>query len=246
MIVSFVVCVAMMDGLSGRPVGVAQRRRERRLRSMLRHEQQLIRMALATVMHHSCGKVHTEYGALRGLKTATRAGEEGHEDKHDAPRRQKPPPPQPELFQLYEEEPGGRRPTGLVEPGGPQERVPRHTMEQFGELAPMVQILDAPVPQMVDQLEEVFKPFDIEVPEQDIPMRALVRGVQLAEQLVDVPVPETVILARGRSALGAVWYHVASRSGQSYHWMGGSRHVQWRRPEGFTASPGRYINTGQC
>ena len=217
---------------------------------MLKHEQQSIRMALATVMHHSY-KVHTDYGALRGLKTATRAGEEGHEDKHDAPRRQKPPLPQPELFQLYEEEPGGRRPTGLVEPRGPQERV----MEQFGELAPMVQILDALVPQMVDQLEEVFKPFDIEVPEQvievpriileDIPMRALVRGVQLAEQLVDVPVPETVILARGRCALGAVWYHVAARSGQSYYWMGGSRHVQWRRPEGFTASPGRYINTGQ-
>ena len=69
---------------------------------MLRHEQQSIQMALATVMRHSF-KVHTEYGAVRGLKTATRAGEEGHEDKHDAPRRQKPPPPQPELFQLYEE-----------------------------------------------------------------------------------------------------------------------------------------------
>ena len=61
MIVSFVARVAMMDGLSGRPVGAAQRRRERRLRSMLRHEQQSIRMVLATVMHHSY-KVHTEYG----------------------------------------------------------------------------------------------------------------------------------------------------------------------------------------
>ena len=42
-----------------------------------------------------------------GDKTA-RAREEGHEDKHDAPRRQKPPPPQPELFDLsVVEEPGG-------------------------------------------------------------------------------------------------------------------------------------------
>ena len=65
---------------------------------MLRHEQQSIRMALAAALHHSSGKVHAEYGGLRGLKTATRAGEEGHEDKHDALRRQKPPPPQPELF----------------------------------------------------------------------------------------------------------------------------------------------------
>ena len=44
---------------------------------------------------------------LYGDKTA-RAREEGHEDKHDAPRRQKPPPPQPELFDLsVVEEPGG-------------------------------------------------------------------------------------------------------------------------------------------
>ena len=43
---------------------------------MLRHEQQSIRMALATVMHHSF-KVHTENGAPRGQTTATRAGGEG-------------------------------------------------------------------------------------------------------------------------------------------------------------------------
>ena len=95
-----------MDESSVRPSagGVAMRRRQRRLRSMLRHEQQSIRMALAATLHHSSGKVHAEYGAPRGLKTATTAGEEEHKDKHDAPRRQKPPPPQLELFQLYEEE----------------------------------------------------------------------------------------------------------------------------------------------
>ena len=180
---------------------------------MLRHEQQSIRMALATALHHSSGKVHAEYGALRGLKTATRAGEEWHRDEYEAPRRQKPLPPQPELFQLFEEEPGGLRPTGLVEPPGPQERVPRHTVEQMADVAPMVQILDAPVPQMVEHVVDVLKTFDrglaeqvIEVPKvtlQDVvPQRAVLLVPQLAEQLVDVPVPESVILAHGRCDLG--------------------------------------------
>ena len=85
---------------SWRPLagGVAQRRRERRLRSWYRHEQQTVRMALAAFSHHS---------ALR-RQTKARAGEEGHEE-HDALRRQKPPPSQPELFSL-EEEPGGGLP----------------------------------------------------------------------------------------------------------------------------------------
>ena len=88
-----------------------------------------------------------------------RAGEEGREE-HDALRRQRPPPHQPELFQLYEEEPGGRRPTGLVEPPGPQERVPRHTVEQMADVAPI------PVPQMVAQLLEVFRLLDTQLPDE--------------------------------------------------------------------------------
>ena len=68
-------------------------------------------MALAEKLHHSS----------RGQRFA-RAGEDGHEE-HDALRRQRPPPPQPELFQLFEEEPGGSRPPCLGEPRGPQEKV---------------------------------------------------------------------------------------------------------------------------
>ena len=34
--------------------------------------------------------------------------------------------------------------------------------------------------------------------------------------------PESVILARGRCAFGAVWYHVAAREGRSCWWMCGS------------------------
>ena len=64
---------------------------------------------------------------------------------------------------------------------------------------PMVQILDAPVPQTVEQLQDVLQFFDrlstvpepvIEVPKissEDVPVRAVLRATQLAEQLVEVP-----------------------------------------------------------
>ena len=174
-----------------------------------------------------------------------RAREEGHQE-YDAPRRQKPPPPQPELFQLFEEEPGWLRP-------GPQERVQLRTVEQMADVVPMVQILNAPVPQMVEHVVDVLKIFDrglaeqvIEVPKatlQDVvPQRAVLRVPQLAEQPVDMPVPESVILAHGRCDLGVKWCQIATQGGRCYWWMAGTRHVQWRR---FTASPGRYTNTGQ-
>ena len=81
-----------MDESSGQPMSAAQRRRQRRLRSMLRHEQQSIRMALATVMHHSF-KVHTENGAPRSQTTATRAREGEVHEHHDRPRAQNRPLP---------------------------------------------------------------------------------------------------------------------------------------------------------
>ena len=171
-------------------MSAAQRRKQRRLRSWWRHEQQSIAAALATTLHHTS----------RGQRKA-RAGEEESETKYTAKFRTTP-PPQPVLFSLYDEEPGGRRPASLAEPPRPQERVPRHTMEHITDLvrvAPRVQILDAPVPQTVDKLHDVLQFFDrlstvpepvIEVPKiitEDVPMRAVLRATQLAEQLVDVP-----------------------------------------------------------
>ena len=62
-----------------------------------------------------------------------------------------------------------------------------------------MQTLDAPVPQMVEQLPDVMRFFDflLPVPEQvievpkilldDVPMRTVVRDTQLAEELVEVP-----------------------------------------------------------
>ena len=72
----------------------------------------------------------------------------------------------------------------------------RRTVEQPAEIAPTVQILDAPV----DQLVEVLRPFDTVVSDQvikppkitlhdAIPQRAVLPVPQMAEQLVDEPVP---------------------------------------------------------
>ena len=93
----------------------------------------------------------------------------------------------------------GSRPACLGEPRGPQERDQPRTVEQFAVYAPMVQILDAPVPQLVEQLPDILHFFDtltpvpeqvIEVPKivlDGVPVRISVRDTQLVEQLVEVP-----------------------------------------------------------
>ena len=113
-------------------VTAAARRRQRRLRAYLRYARMSVAVALAESTHHTS----------RGQRFA-RVGEEGREE-HDALRRQRPPPPQPEHFRLYEEEPGGSRPSCLGEPRGPQEEVQQCTVEQLADVVPMVQILDTP------------------------------------------------------------------------------------------------------
>ena len=164
---------------SWRPLagGVAQRRRERRLRSWYRHEQQTVRMALATFSHHSAPR----------RQTKAMAGEEGHE-LYYAPRRQ--------LFSL-EEEPGRGLPAPLSEVAGRQGKVERHVVEDLGELAPLVQILDLLVPQLVDTVLDALRiperPMAVQVIEVPkilidvIPGRSLVPEPQTAEQLVEVP-----------------------------------------------------------
>ena len=183
---------------SGRPQssGVARRRRQRRLRSMLRHERMTVAMALAEFSHHSS----------RGQRMA-RAGVWGHEQNYTAKVR-KPPTPQPELFSL-EEEPGDCLPAPLSEVAGRQEKVVRHVLEDLGSVCPFVQILDLPVPHRMDHLAELLNLEEdvldagrlvdrffqvpelvIEVPKISldvIPLRALVPEPQLAEQLVEVP-----------------------------------------------------------
>ena len=119
------------------------------------------RMSVAMALAES-----THHSAQR-LKTA-RAGGEAHVQEAPLPQ--------------------GSRPPCLGEPRGPQDQDQLRTMEQLAAYAPMVQILDIPVPQLVDQLADVMRFFDmlLPVPEQvfevhkilldDVPVRTSVPG----------------------------------------------------------------------
>ena len=155
-------------------------------------------MALSAA-HHSYDKVAAgvKYEGLRA-QTTDRAGEAAHR----APRRQRPRAAgEAVIFELFDEDTAVLRPGVLAEPQ-PQERVQRHTMEHIVDYvccAPLVQTLDAPVPQTVEQLPDVLRFFDrfATVPEQviavpkiyteDVPVRAVLRDTQLVDQLVEVP-----------------------------------------------------------
>ena len=90
-----------------------------------------------------------------------------------------------------------RRPPPLVEVR-PSVRAQRHVVEQLADIAPMVQILDSSVPQTSEQLLEVFRLLDMQMPVEQaiavpkisldcIPQRSFVRTPLIAEQLVEVP-----------------------------------------------------------
>ena len=175
----------------------AWRRRQRRLRSWWRHEQQSVAMALSAAAH-----------GPRAQKT-DRAGEAANK----ALRRQKSKAAGDAVFfELFDEDTAGVRPGVLAEPR-PQERVQRHTLEHIVDLvrgAPMVRIIDAPVSQMVEQLpnivhffltrwpvgaEQVFncearQVLDVPGSHQDRTRQRLgdsLRQPQTADQLVEVP-----------------------------------------------------------
>ena len=110
---------------AGGGTGSARRRRERRLRSFSRHERMSVAMALAESTHHSAQR----------QKTA-RAGREARDALHG--------------HVLEAPLPPGGRPAPLPEVAGWQTRVQRHAVEHLADLAPLVQILDVPVPQVVE------------------------------------------------------------------------------------------------
>ena len=72
-------------------------------------------------------------------------------------------------------------------------------MEHLADLAPLVHILDAPVPQRVDNVMDAFRPLDRPIAEQVIevpkiscspcPSRVHILVPQMAEHLVEVPSP---------------------------------------------------------
>ena len=102
-----------------------------------------------------------------------------------------------ECFELSSDEGrpagGSGRRHSLLE-ARPQKGVQRHVVEHLFDLAPMVQILDAPVPQSGEQLADIFKLLDTQRPVEqviDVPKFSQdvihLRHPQMAEQLVDVP-----------------------------------------------------------
>ena len=165
--------------------------------------------------------------------------------------------PLAEEFSVYV----ARRPPPLVDVR-PSSRAQRHFMQDLGELAPSVQLLDLPVPQMVDQPVDILKIIAVLLPavdEQVIDVPKIIHDPtpqrlrppepqQLVEQLVEVPVPpvrEVTVMAPFVDPAGRTWYWLSGTDGGSAWYLVGTQHVQWTRPEGLTASPGRYINTGQ-
>ena len=170
--------------------GAARRRRERRLRAYLKYARMSVAMALAEANHHT---------APRGQKTA-RAEATYYTSKTSVAG-------DTAFFSLFDEEDAvwGTRPTGLVEPRGPQERIQQHTAEQMIESFVPVPVLDldAPVLHMVEQLVDVLKLHDTAIPEQviavpkisqdAIPQRTVLFEPQLPEQLVEVPTAVTFV-----------------------------------------------------
>ena len=131
-----------MADSSGRPQssGVARRRRERRLRSVLRHERMTVAMALAEKLHHSS----------RGQRMA-----EDHEMHYTAEFWTHPPPQAAGTVYFAMDVDDvtaalGYRPDRLSEVR-PQERAQRRTVQQIVDPVPLP-TLDDPAPQMVGQL----------------------------------------------------------------------------------------------
>ena len=147
------------------------------MRSWWRREQQSIRTVLATVSHHSFGRVDTAHGPLRSQKAATRTEAAGAQ-----------------YFSLDDEElrVAGERPAALAQL---RERHIAIVMEFF----PFVPILGGPVSLQGNALVDFIKGIIVEpVIEQVIevpkisplslaPTRSLLRAPQTTEELLEVP-----------------------------------------------------------
>ena len=139
---------------------------------------------------NGCPSTEMKHHTSRGQRT----GRGGNETHHTAEIRETPSSSLTSLStsSCTRKSPGGVRPEAFAEPR-PQERVQRHTVEELADFAPMLQILDVPVPQMVDQLVDVLRLFDAAIPGQLVavpkiscpsrPLRAALAATQMAEQV---------------------------------------------------------------
>ena len=123
---------------SGQPTA-AWRRRQRRLRSMLRHERQTVAMELTAALHHSRGGGPETHEGLQAQQTASAGPAEYFDLNSDDGRPA-----------------GGVRPAALEEPR-PQEGTRRHTGEVYElVLDPVVPQLDRAIPEQPDALLHRF------------------------------------------------------------------------------------------
>ena len=229
--------------------GAAWRRRQRRLRSMLRHERQTVAMALAECQHHSAQRQQTARAGewVRGAL---------HGEVPEAPTPQEPGTHSvPEL--------GCSRPDRLVDVR-PQGRVPRCTVEQIVDTVPVFFYFMLPSRRWWTRWWKCGRSStsrcltssrSSKCPKYPLPVNLAGAVCVSREQLVEVPVPSfrdcviqqtlsSVVLSRHLDADGCEWCHCSGPRGL-YWWLSGTQHAQWTLPEGLTASPGRKINTGQ-
>ena len=175
----------------GEHAGAAKRRRERRLRAMLRHERMTVAMVLSEKKHHTS----------RGQNKDRTTGEE-NAINYTAKLRKTPPPTAAatENDPMVLDEGGalaaGGRPAPLSEVAGRQLRVERHS----GIGYELVLALDAPVLQMVEHMVDNAvhallipeRPMAVQVTEvpkisaTTCPPRSPIPVPQIVEQLVEV------------------------------------------------------------
>ena len=151
-----------------------KRRRERHHRAYLKYVRMTVAMALAESTHHQ-----------RNARAGTWVRDILHGEVPGQPTSQQ------ELFQLFEEKPGGSRHPVWVSRGGCRRRSSSAPSEQLADVAPMVQILDTPG-LLGDQVVEVLRKLDVPAVEQVIavpkisldrvPQRSAIRRPQKAER----------------------------------------------------------------
>ena len=139
--------------------GSARRRRERRLRSMLRHERMSVAMALAEKLHHSAQRPEM-----------ARAGERARVEVHGRVPEDAPQAAGAVYFEMDTGEDDGSAPAA-ARPAPLMEVLPQVGLERHDGIAYELVIA---VPKILPH---------------DVPPRRFCRVTQLAEQLVEVPTP---------------------------------------------------------
>ena len=104
--------------------------------------------------------------------------------------------------------------------------VQRHTVEHLADVCPFVQIHDAPVPHMVDDVVDSFRLMDLPIAEHVIevpkvsssscPSRVVLMAPQVVEQLVGVPT--TVSYSSLRGLFSRTWFRTAFCGAERRHW----------------------------